>query len=142
MSKHNLTQAAKLAGISRSTLMRHLQEGKISKALDRNGKPCIDTAELQRVYGALSQSDSITGQSVNSHRTPENGQNDTPDSALSVEVAALRERLTDKDDVIADLRKRLDLAAEEQARLTRLLTDQRPPAPPQKPAGWPWKLFR
>ncbi|MGE5713035.1 MAG: hypothetical protein ACM32F_04100 [Betaproteobacteria bacterium] len=42
----------------------------------------------------------------------------------------LRDRLAEKDDVIRDLRGRLDSEAEErrqaQARLTALLTDQRP----------------
>ena len=54
MAKVNLTQAAKLAGVGRSTLNRHIKEGKLSKALDDQGKPCVDTSELQRVYGELS----------------------------------------------------------------------------------------
>ena len=47
-------------------------------------------------------------------------------AALQVETAVLRERLADKDDVIDDLRRRLDAEAEERRKLTLMLTDRRP----------------
>ena len=43
MAQVNLTQGAKLASVSRSTLNRHIKEGKISKVTGKDGKPRVDT---------------------------------------------------------------------------------------------------
>jgi len=56
-----ITQAAKLAGISKQTLYRHVKAGKVSRRSDG----LIDTAELVRVYGELRQVDAST-----SNKTP------------------------------------------------------------------------
>ena len=48
-----LTQAAKTAGIARSTLYRAIQKGRISVVSQPNGSKGIDTSELQRVFGPL-----------------------------------------------------------------------------------------
>jgi hypothetical protein len=91
MAKHNLTQAAKLAGVSRSTIMRHLSEGKLSKEIGKDGKPCIDTSEIERVYG-LTQSRKLSDtDAINTHKTH---QIRHKDSALEVEVCALRQEKT------------------------------------------------
>jgi hypothetical protein len=44
---------------------------------------------------------------------------------LQARLEAAERRIADKDDVIADLRRRLDAEGEERRRLTALLTDQR-----------------
>ena len=50
----------------------------------------------------------------------------TPEhQALEREIELLRERLEDKNDVIQDLRKRLDNETEERTKLTRLIADNR-----------------
>ena len=49
------TQAAKAAGIGRSTLYRYLREGKLSATPLPTGGRGIDTAELERVFGPLRQ---------------------------------------------------------------------------------------
>ena len=54
MTKVNLSEAARMVPVSRSTFNRHLKSGKVSKLLDDNGKPCVDVSELNRVYGDLS----------------------------------------------------------------------------------------
>jgi DNA-binding transcriptional MerR regulator len=67
MAKVSITAAAKLAGVSRSTLYRsYINKGLLSLSRDQQNKPCIDTSELLRVFGALhagtardSQSDSV-----------------------------------------------------------------------------------
>ena len=51
MPKLNLSQAAHVAGISRTTIYRHIRKGKISTEKDRDGNPVIDTSEIERVYG-------------------------------------------------------------------------------------------
>ena len=46
----NMTQAAKLAGINRTTLYRKVAEGKLSAIKDQEGKSTIDTAEIIRCF--------------------------------------------------------------------------------------------
>ena len=49
----NLTKSAELVGISRMTLVRHLQKGKLSSTLDEFGKKGVEVSELIRCYGNL-----------------------------------------------------------------------------------------
>ena len=57
MATVNITQAAKLAGISRSYFHRkYVKTGLISISTDTNGKKEIDTSELLRVFGKLEDS--------------------------------------------------------------------------------------
>ena len=55
MAKLNLSQAAKAVGIHRSTIHRHIDEGKISSEVIGNGKKVVDTSELLRVYGQIKE---------------------------------------------------------------------------------------
>ena len=48
-----LTQAAKAAGVARSTLYRAIRKGRISVVSQPNGNKGIDIAELMRVFGPL-----------------------------------------------------------------------------------------
>ena len=48
-----LTQAAKAAGVARSTLYRAIRNGRISVISQPNGSKGIDTVELMRVFGPL-----------------------------------------------------------------------------------------
>jgi len=51
MAKHNVSEAARLVGKARTTLHRHIKNGKLSTEQDADGNVIIDTAELVRVYG-------------------------------------------------------------------------------------------
>jgi hypothetical protein len=53
MSTVNLTEAASLAGVSRTTLYKKIQQGKISLSKLPDGSRGIDVAELGRVFGSL-----------------------------------------------------------------------------------------
>ena len=53
MALLTLTQAAKTAGIARSTLYRAIRNGRISLLSQPNGSKGIDTSKLQRVFGPL-----------------------------------------------------------------------------------------
>jgi hypothetical protein len=48
-----MTEAAKLAKVSRRTIQRYTKSGKLSVTKDRQGNPLVDTAELARVFGQL-----------------------------------------------------------------------------------------
>jgi len=53
MSKHTISEAARLVGKHRSTIQKHIREGKLSKVTDNDGNPFIETSELLRVYEGL-----------------------------------------------------------------------------------------
>ena len=62
MALLTLTQAAKTAGIARSTLYRAIRKGRISVVSQPNGSKGIDTSELQRVFGPLQRTTKPAGQ--------------------------------------------------------------------------------
>lgn len=47
----NLTAAALLAGVNRSTIARAVKSGRLSATKNEAGERCIDQAELLRVFG-------------------------------------------------------------------------------------------
>ena len=73
--KLNKYQAAKAAGISRTTLDRHIKEGKLSVSKDGTGKSVIDIAELERVYNEVDING--TSQSVSSEQNDTSNDNKT-----------------------------------------------------------------
>ncbi len=65
----SISKAAKLAGVSRSTLYTsYINKGVISVSADGKGRKCIDTSELLRVFGSL-QSDSKPNRTVSNKKT-------------------------------------------------------------------------
>jgi len=54
MAKVSVSEAARLAGVARSTFYRsYISTGKVSIERDATGKPVIDTSELLRVFQDL-----------------------------------------------------------------------------------------
>lgn len=134
--KYSASQAAKATGKSVPTITRAIKSGKISADRTEQGGYEIDPAELHRVFAPVT---------ANTNETPTMSQPETPIDmrVLQAEIEGLRERLADKDDVIADLRTRLTASDEANRRFTALLTDQRAAAPaealePPKRRWWPW----
>ena len=62
MALLTLTQAAKTAGIARSTLYRAIHDGRISVVSKPDGGKGIDTSELQRVFGPLQSATKLARQ--------------------------------------------------------------------------------
>ena len=123
---HTLGTAAHAAGVSKSTLRRAIEKGRLSATRHEDGSYEIDPAELARVFPRHSAD---TTEMARYNTASDTG-------GLQREVALLRE-------VVEDLRRRLDASEEErrqaQARLTALLTDQRPaPQPAKRHGWWPW----
>jgi Helix-turn-helix domain len=130
---YTLGQAAKAADVSKTTIQRAIKSGRLSASRQEDGSYVIDPAELHRAFPRDGNADPEMKQSVTLSEPGE----------LRVEVEMLRERISEKDEVIDDLRRRLDQSQEErrqvQARLTGLLTDQRPQ--PAARRGW-WRRLR
>lgn len=55
MALHSVTEAATLAGVTRRTIYRYIKQGKLSAAVSGSDTAVIETSELLRVFGALSQ---------------------------------------------------------------------------------------
>lgn len=53
----NLSEAARMTGVSRSTIQRDKQSGRLSVTTNAKGKPFVSISELIRVYGAIEKSD-------------------------------------------------------------------------------------
>ncbi len=53
MAKIPISEAVRMTGVSESTIRCDIRSGKLSSEKDEKGHRCIDTAELDRVYGNL-----------------------------------------------------------------------------------------
>ena len=106
MALVNLSQAARMAGVSRPHLYkRYIQTGKMTVDRSDPKGPMVDTAEILRLFGKLNED---TVNTVNSGKhlhdatpmlTPEN-------NPLQPEVVALRERLQDAQEQLQSARDR------------------------------------
>jgi hypothetical protein len=107
MAVVSISEAAKLAGKSRKTIQRYVADGRISMSHNVAGKSGIDTSELARVFGELSQ-----GAWDMSHATlPQPVPQDVAAKLveLQTENAILRAQIEAKDANLTDLRQSLRL---------------------------------
>ena len=129
MANVSLTQAAKLAGISRSNLYKsYIDKGLITVSKDERNKPCIDTSELLRVFSVLQRDN----QEVSSL-----GHDSTHKKAEKTEVSALKSE-------IEQLKKQLSKSEErEEWYQTQIqsLTDTMKLLEGPKPSGRSWWAF-
>jgi len=58
MAKVGAQRAAELTGVSKSTIQRAMNNGKLSFEIDANDRRIIDVSELERVFGLTSQTGS------------------------------------------------------------------------------------
>lgn len=143
----SLGEAARSAGVSKSTIHRNIKRGTLSAVRTEDGSYEIDPAELHRVFPPAANGNGSVEPGMRQH-----GTQDFPGGTGSLlrEIELLRERLTDKDAVIADLREDRDHWRTQAERATLILTDQRatraadqvPAAPAERPKGWRGFLLR
>ena len=112
MSVLTFSQATQVANVSRSTIYRYAQEGRISVVRLPNGKRGIDVTELERVFGPLKKLDASQNIPTKQIRT------------AKTQADVFQER----DEVVELLRQQVKLlerelmsAKEEKARLLGLL---------------------
>lgn len=134
-------EAADQVGMSRQGIMKAIHQGKLSAQKDLNGQWQIEPVELFRVYPPASSTQPSATSSTEDTPQPATELPVAPD-AVARENELLWKMLADKDDVISDLRARLDAEAEERRKLTLILTDSRhAPQPAPKPRPWWARLF-
>ncbi len=116
--KISATKAAKMAGVTTPTITRAIENGDITAEKKPRGGYLIDVSEIDRFKA---------NRKTISNDTLETLQTNTPNnnSALQAEIEGLRERLSDKDSVIDDLRTRLDKSEEERRATQARLEDHR-----------------
>lgn len=128
-----LGEASRQTGKSKSAILKALKNGRLSGSKSDTGDWQIDPAELFRVYPA-------TGQT-------ENGRTVEVDPGAAVELGVLRERCSQLESQLTDLRHDRDHWRQQ---ATALLTDQRQaeagPVAPTKPAegrlSRAWSILR
>jgi len=134
MSLLTFSEAARTAGVSRRTIQRSIQSGRLSAATTATGERAIDTAELLRVFGPLRHAPSDTPASMSQPVAT----NDAPDDAMTMLVEVLRDQLQQAQQEKAHLLALLE--AEQQAR--RELETKLLPAPRSAQTGtvrvWAW----
>lgn len=114
----NLVEAGAAAGRSKSSILRAIRRGALSATRDdTTGGWCIDEAELHRAFPPVAHN----GHDGTSGNRPGN----PTIRELQARIDEMQEAARLRDDVIDDLRRRLDAEADERRRLTALLTDQR-----------------
>lgn len=151
----SLRQAAEATGKRKQTILKAIQDGRLSASRTETGEWRIQAAELFRVYQPVA----VDGQQNRQPQRQEPLKNDAlpgwlpPDEAATLRtrlemIEAERERERQGlQSTIDDLRRRLDGEAEERRRLTFLLTDQREkpalePPPSQNRGFWTRLLGR
>lgn len=126
-------EAATAVGMSKNGIIRAIHDGRLSATRSSSGQFEIDPAELFRVYAPVSTTDHLSWQ-VAANETPAQSE------GVDEKVTMLERIIRDKDDVIADLRQRLDLATEQNTRLEAMLASQLTP-PPKAQVGWWQRLL-
>ena len=115
MARITIKEAIKITPVSESTLRRDIKSGKLSSEKDERGRRRVDTAELTRVYGMLTQPTQPNDSDMTAVDTPNDtpvNTNDTPDTPVDdPKIVALLENQID------DLKAQLALASDRESTL-------------------------
>ncbi|WP_076734812.1 helix-turn-helix domain-containing protein [Cronobacter sakazakii] len=114
MASHSVTEAAKLAGVTRRTIYRHIKSGKLSASVTGGDSTVIETSELLRVYGALSQSEPDQVSTGSHENQPEYV------TLLLAEMSQLREQISSLTSKVDELQGQLALPAPQKPELSVL----------------------
>ena len=105
MASHSVTEAAKLAGVTRRTIYRHIKAGKLSASVTGGDNTVIETSELLRVYGVLSQPEPEVVSTGSHENQPEYV------TLLLAEMSQLREQISSLTSKVDELQSKLALPA-------------------------------
>lgn len=127
-------QAAAQVGMTKQGIIRAIHRGKLSATRNEHGNFEIEPVELFRAFPKSSIG-------VNSSGKVDDAQPSEAGNTVDEKVTLLERIIRDKDEVIQDLRRRLDDESEERRRLTALLEALTPPQP-AAPRSWWARLLR
>jgi hypothetical protein len=124
----SLTEAARTAGTSRSSLFRAIRSGRLSATRNEHGEFRIDEAELARVFAPETRSRTET---VGCRDTADQTDLTSRNAALETEVRMLRE----KGELMREMLNKIEADRDAwKGQAERLAL-----APPQRRSWWPWK---
>lgn len=107
MALVSVSEAARLAGKSRTTLHRLIKTGELSTCKGERNKRLIDTSELLRVFSQLSlaETEQSEQQVVEQRVTGENGDSEQVVYQLKQEIEHLKMLVAEKDSHIGSLKQ-------------------------------------
>ncbi len=129
-----MTEAAKIVGIERSTLYRHIDEKGISVIKKDGSHPKIDVSELIRVYGDQVNPENLdtknktdtTKKVLNETKKDTDNEVSLPQAERIALIEEERKREREQyQEQIEHLKNMLQSEQEERRKITALLTDQR-----------------
>jgi hypothetical protein len=117
-----------------STITRDIKKGRVSASKNERGEYEIDASEIVRAYPdriAVDHDGNIAAKGEMQSDATLDDADATP--VLQAKLEAAERLLSEREQTIEDLRRRLDVEGEERRRLTALLTDQREKAAAVQP---------
>lgn len=147
MTGLSLREAAKEAGVSKSTILRAVKSGRVSAARTDDGGYSIDPAELFRVYPPeqrATKQDRLKGHAAGQDASAETI------ASLRIQTGVLQAQLAALQEVLASERRRVDEIREDrerwhtQAHRLALIAPEKPAAaaPAPEPVRRPRTRFR
>ncbi len=121
----SLGAAARMTGLNKTTLSRHIKAGRLSAQRVDGGGYLIDASELARVYELRLDATGAPLEACSDTQPDGDSLATTPATADAL-VAELRAQLAQSQATVEDLRTRLDAS---ETRLDRLLMSLPPPSP-------------
>jgi hypothetical protein len=130
-----LGQAARLAGVGKTTLARSIKTGRLSATRNDDGSYAIDASELARVYNVTPETGATTGYAA--HRATRDGDSDaTPsDPEVITRLAVAEAEVRSLKDMLTEIRQSRDDWKSQAERLALTAPIIAPaPLPPPLPA--------
>ncbi|HGN1344104.1 TPA: hypothetical protein ACKRMM_005945 [Pseudomonas aeruginosa] len=141
MALVSISEAARLTGKARSTLHKYIKQGKLSTTTDQNtGNKSIETSELIRVFGKISNSSTTDSDSV-THVSKL--QQETPNTTQSLQIKL---QLLEQENAHLKAEKELLSKNLDDIRQAMLLIESKLPTTPEPvapvPAKKPWQFWK
>ena len=141
MALVSISEAARLTGKARSTLHKYIKQGKLSTTTDQNtGNKSIDTSELIRVFGKISNSSTTDSDSVTNVSKL---QQETPNTTQSLQIKL---QLLEQENAHLKAEKELLSKNLDDIRQAMLLIESKLPTTPEPvapvPAKKPWQFWK
>lgn len=115
MTLLTVRQAADMAGVTRQTMYRLLDSGKVSATLKQDGTKVIDTTELLRHFGTLQSPDTVQAEKSDGQRQSRRSHTPSADTQLQIEIERLKALVSAKDAEISLLRQRIEELKDDKA---------------------------
>lgn len=104
-----------MAGVTRQTMYRLIESGKVSANVATDGTKVIDKAEILRHFGKLQSPDTVHPEKSDGQRQAKRSHISGTDTQLQIEIERLKANLAAKDAEISLLRQRIDDLKEDKA---------------------------